>query len=492
MRFLIQKSLFGLAVAALIVGCGTDISGNSSEDPDPGSADFSTFVAIGDSLTAGYKDSALYRDGQKDSFPAILAQQFALAGGGAFTQPLMPVSATGSLTIAANPIPGTNDRLVLVPTGDPDRPAAPVAITPAVATEVGVPPLVGPFNNLGVPAAKSFHVLAANYGDPVGLGMMPPTANPFFVRFAGAVANSIEDDALAQAPTFFTLWLGNNDVLLYAIDGADPTVSNESITPPATFAGAFNILVGNLTAAPATRGVLINIPDVRSIPYFNTVPYNAIPLDQATADFINTQFTLYNLGVQSRVGMEITQVEADQRFISFSEGQNPVVILDKDLTDLTGVLGAAAVSMRQATPNDLVVLPASSKIGEDDGMGGTWGVSAPLLDRDVLTENEADEVEVARLAYNVTIKAAADADPNLAFFDVAGFLIELNENGFSYGSGGVSSTFAQGGAFSLDGIHPTARGYAVIANQIMQVIENAFGANLPPVDPNQYTTVFYQ
>ena len=71
-------------------------------------------------------------------------------------------------------------------------------------------------------------------------------------------------------------------------------------------------------------------------------------------------------------------------------------------------------------------------------------------------------------------------------------LDELNESGISYGSGGVTSEFATGGMFSLDGVHPTARGYAVIANEIMKVIEAGFGATLPPVDPSEFTTVFYQ
>ena len=99
MKHLIQKSLFSLAAATLIVGCGTEISGSFDDEADAGSADFTTFVALGDSLTAGYADGALYRDGQLESLPAILAQQFALAGGGAFTQPLMPVGATGSRLI---------------------------------------------------------------------------------------------------------------------------------------------------------------------------------------------------------------------------------------------------------------------------------------------------------------------------------------------------------------------------------------------------------
>ena len=51
-----------------------------------GSANFSKYVALGNSITAGYADNALYREGQDNSYPSILAHQFALAGGGALVQ----------------------------------------------------------------------------------------------------------------------------------------------------------------------------------------------------------------------------------------------------------------------------------------------------------------------------------------------------------------------------------------------------------------------
>jgi phospholipase/lecithinase/hemolysin len=121
-----------------------------------------------------------------------------------------------------------------------------------------------------------------------------------------------------------------------------------------------------------------------------------------------------------------------------------------------------------------------------------WGVGTALLDTDVLTEYEVGFVETARTAYNVTIQAAADADPNLLLFDADAFFTKLSTTGILYGSGGISSTFAQGGAFSLDGVHPTARGYAVIANEIFKVINAGFGGYIPPVNPSDYSTVFYQ
>ena len=43
-----------------------------------GTADFSNYVALGASFTAGFTDSALFIAAQENSFPNTLAKQFAL------------------------------------------------------------------------------------------------------------------------------------------------------------------------------------------------------------------------------------------------------------------------------------------------------------------------------------------------------------------------------------------------------------------------------
>ena len=90
-----------------------------------------------------------------------------------------------------------------------------------------------------------------------------------------------------------------------------------------------------------------------------------------------------------------------------------------------------------------------------------------MLDADVLTEAEAAMVETARQAYNTAIAGIAAGDDDLLLFDAAALLDELNGGGINYGTGVITSTFATGGGFSLDGIHPTSRGNAVIANAII-------------------------
>jgi len=492
---------------AVISACSSDVSNPpplNSGAASAGDADFSKFVSIGDSLTAGYADGALYFAGQLNSFPSMLATQFADVGGGAFAQPLVadptdpatvPGGNLGGLVLGGNPVlhPVTminlfDNRFVLnTETQSPERleGAGTIEITDLQT---------GAFNNVGVPGAKSFHLLAPAYGDVAGIAVA--TANPYFVRFASSITTTVIADAAAQAPSFVTLWIGNNDVLGFATSGGD---GSDAITPTATFDGAYDGIVATLTGANAdVQGVLINIPDVSTIPFFTTVPHNPVPLDQATADTLNAAFAAYNGGLAAAQGLTlITADEVAQRTINFVEGQNAVVILDEDLTDITGV-NPALVNMRHATASDLVVLPAGGFIGtEDENSAGVtppagkpWGLGTPLGDEDVLIPSEIAAISTAQTAFNTKIKAVADANPNFVFLDAAAIMAELSTTGIDYGTGSINADFATGGAFSLDGVHPTARGYAVIANLIVDAINTGFNANVHKVDPATFPAVF--
>jgi len=490
-------------LAGVILTCAI-MSACSSSDPSPktvgnsgtqsaGDADFTKFVAIGDSLTAGYADGALYLLGQQNSFPNILAQQFAAADSIAvnFAQPLVGGNEGGLLIGGASGV--LENRFALnTDTEKPER----VDGTPTEDV-IGTGLNGTMFNNMGVPGAKSFHLGAPNYGDVAGLNL--GTANPYFVRFSSAPANTmINDAAIMQQPSFYVMWIGNNDVLSYATSGGIgvdrtgdmnvPGYGPDDITDPVVFAGTFAQLVGAFTTVnPTVQGVLINIPDVSTIPYFTTVPYNPVPLDQASANQLNAAYAPYNAGLQQAFdGGAISAEEFAQRTIAFSEGQNAVVIEDETLTNIGAPL------YRQAAASDLIVLPASSKIGTEATPGDpatVWGLGVPLVDGDVLIPSEILAIDTARTAFNITIKAAADNDSNLVFLDAAAIMKQLSETGINYGTGSITSDFATGGAFSLDGVHPTARGYAVIANKIIDVINAGFNANVYRTDPATYPAV---
>ncbi|MBU2921829.1 G-D-S-L family lipolytic protein [Winogradskyella psychrotolerans] len=493
---------------------------NSTEEvvyPDlnPGTADFSNYVAIGNSLTAGFTDNALFIASQENSMPNMLAQKFALAGGGTFTQPLMNDNIGGLLFGGNQNEDGSfGPRLYF----DGSGPAS----LPGMSSTEAFAPSLGSQNNMGVPGAASFHLLYDGYGNPANLVTDPPSANPYFVRMASNPSATVLGDALAQQPTFVSLWIGNNDVLGYATSGGDATLASitPSDGPPGVgFDQTIETIVGALQNA-GVQGVMANIPYVTTIPHFTTVPHN--PLDPTNPDF-GPQIPLLN-SIFGALNPIFEAVDPN-RAIVFSETEaSAVVIRDESLDDISttiidalnasptfpafiaqfGLPAAAAPSVanllgvtygqtRQATADDLLVLPSSSVIGTVNmesvaslmnqglpqalaGQFSVEGVSLPLEDKWVLLPTEQDEINIATDNFNATLEAAATS-AGFAFVDANSLMSQLDNGGYPDGNFILTSSLVSGGAFSLDGVHPTARGYALLANQFMKAIDETYGSN---------------
>jgi len=482
-----------------------------------GEADFSNYVALGNSLTAGYADGALYITGQENSFPNIMAQQFSLVQKtNAFTQPLMADNA-GGLLAGGTQIPGFNNRRVLAVGASGPSPQIYSGMAPT--TDIANV-LSGPFNNMGVPGAKSFHLLAPGYGNIAGL-TPPVTANPYFVRFASSPQTSILADAVSQNPTFFSLFIGNNDVLSYAVSGGtgvdqtgnpDPSsYSSDDITDPQVFASVYSQIVSAMVGAGAD-GVLLNIPDVTTIPYFTTIPNNALVLDAATAanltGFFQAVAGIFAQGaILQGADPAVAQELAAQYALTFTEGPNRFLI-DVPVTQ-TNPLG-----FRQMTQQELLVLTTNQQaLAQGYGsvvltpevmevlgllqMGGQPSAEQAQLvldavsgidDKDVLDDQEIQAIAVATTSYNLAIKSLADAK-GLAFVDINAFLTQVASGGIPFDGGTITSDFVSGGAFSLDGVHPTPRGYAAMANLIIDAVNQKYSSTVPKVNVGNYGTV---
>jgi len=471
-------STFAVSALLFTTSCETDFDTDVKDIVvTNGEADFSRYVALGNSLTSGYRDGTLYLDGQNESFPSMIALQMKLAGGGEFKQPLMPNNVGGFVGL-----PGFTGKLELKMV---DGALSPVANSPAAALDNVA--TGGPYQNMGVPGAKVAHLLAPGYGNPAGLSV--GLANPYFVRFASSGTASVVGDALAQNPTFVSLWIGNNDVLGYATSGGDGT---NPITPVDGAAGVgftstYTALINTIFPSGSNRkGIVANIPNVTSVPFFTRVP--AMPLANLTdtqVSQLNGAYAAYNAGLaQAKSFGLINDAEYQKRLIKFTAGAvaNGAVIVDKDLTAVTGL-----PKYRQTTSKDFILLTASAVLTPQAG-GGT---SVPLEDKLVLTEAEAAKVLAATTAYNSTIKSVAESK-GLAFVDMNAKMNELNSaSGISWNGVKYNATFVTGGTFSLDGVHLTGRGYAIVANEFIKAINNKYKSTLPQVDPNKYSGVTF-
>ena len=281
-----MKTIKYILLSAVLIGFTACSDDEYDYDPSPeplpaltaGTADFSTYVSLGNSLTSGVSDATLFLAAQQNSFPKILSDQFSLLGGGSFTQPLVNDN-FGGLALAGNRISGPR----LVTTGGSPLPLESVIGPVTVTTDIVLNNPTGPFNNMGVPSAASFHLLAPGYGNIANLSA--GLANPYFIRMTGATPDaSIMELAMAQSPSFVTLWIGANDVLGYATGGA----SSGAPTPQPVFDGAIAQIMSALGDA---QGVMANIPNVSDLPYFTTIPNNALALDANSAGLLTGFFS---------------------------------------------------------------------------------------------------------------------------------------------------------------------------------------------------------
>ena len=537
-----NKYIYLAVLAAFgFASCEPEFENEVNADYTAGEADFTSYVAVGNSLTAGYMDGTVYRTGQQYSFPNLLAQKFALVGGGEFTQPSFAddVNNVGGLNLGGFPI--ANTRLII----DASE-SRPENIAGTIGLEVSALQATA-YNNMGVPGAKSFHLVAPGYGNVAGVAL--GQSNPYFVRHATSPSATVLGDAMTKSPTFFTNWIGANDVLSYATNGGaqadgntaaadhnltgntDPTTyGGNDITNAGVFASVYSTLITTLTSGGA-KGVVATVPSVTSIPYFTTVPF--APL---TAQSLGAGLAPEGSDVATQIATgtaAMNQLNAalynnlDAVFTAFGEPNrvnplnpniaNPILIWDVDAADRTaqitgglmlqGVpapvaaeIGAAFGKARQATANDLVVLPASGVIGTPNATASATlvalganinGVSYPMANRWVLTSNERSKVAAATTAYNNAIVSIASAN-DLAIADMNAILNQLVsglriETGQLYTANYFSGPSNEGAVlFSLDGVHPNARGYAVITNEIIKVINRHYKSNLPLYHPSYF------
>lgn len=441
------KIIPAACITLLLFSCKRDLEIPAA---GKGSVDVTKYVAIASSTGAGYADNALYNEAQLTAYPNLLSQQFKLIGGGEFRQPLVDASSVG---IGAS----LNARLTLLPATDcagvislAPQPAAAMGDLSILATPVGQE---GPFNNLSVPGLKSVTTVYPGYGDPNnGVG----NYNPFFTRIASnPQTSSVLSDAAGQQPSFFSLSVGNDDVLAFALSGGTQDAITPLAGPPGFgFNESVDAIVATLTAG-AAKGVILNVPNLSSLPYFTTIPYNGLVLDEANAAALTAAYT--PLG------------------ISFQAGANPFVIEDVE----------APGGMRKINAGEMLLL----SLPQDSLKCAGWGSMKPIPEAYVLKQSEINLIQTAITDYNNKLKTVANAN-NLAFADVNAFFSKA-QTGIMYNGIGLNAQYVSGGIFSLDGINLTPRGNALLANEIINAINTKYGSSIPQLDATKYRSIIF-
>jgi lysophospholipase L1-like esterase len=219
------------------------VAGAGFAQVNTGAANFTTYVAFGDSLTAGYSNGSINERFQRNSYPALIYRQ-ATGKTTGFEQPL--VSAPG--------LPGVLRLTGLFPTMISSTPGTPTLLNAL---------LQRPYNNLAVPGASLHDLLTKTHSTS------PTDPTDLVLRGFGGGTTQLQQ-GLFLKPTFVSLWIGNNDALAAATSGV--AVEGVTLTPAAQFDTEYRAVVNAITTAGVKQLVVANIPDVTSIPFVTTIP----------------------------------------------------------------------------------------------------------------------------------------------------------------------------------------------------------------------------
>jgi lysophospholipase L1-like esterase len=422
-------------LTALVACTNNDIDPSlvSGETPSKGSADFTRYVAVGNSLTAGYADGGVSRESQLNSYPNILAGQFKTVGGGDFIQPLFSeAQANGSGYVRLRKLPASATGL---PTFDTTK--TQLAVRGLSSTGRPLYTLFTDANqNLGVPAIKMADILTPGYGSAAG--------NPYFERLLADKTTTYfqyVSNNLSNA-TFFSCWLGNNDALLYATSGgAGAENTANGLTTTALFTTNFTAMMNKLTEG-GRKGVVVSIPNIVRAPFFTTVT---------------------------------AQVNA----LVASQGRTGLAIQTKN-------------GVRLSTTGDYFLLSVAPFFNTFLAQGVGLSATNPVPDQFVLDASEVQALNSRVSEFNAVMKSQADAK-GAAFVDINGIFQQITQTG-GYVQNGITYTasYIQGGAFGLDGIHLTPAGYALIANEIIKGVNSKYSSTVPQVNPANYRRVLLQ
>ena len=401
--------------------------------PAMAQVDFSRYVALGDSLTAGIASASYMDYYQQRAYPQLLATQ---ANGsflqGPFIAPpgLQPILVLNSLSPLSL---GPTDML---PPTDPfeyfynltlEEPYQNLGISGADTTDL----LTKTGNALNLAAGNLDNV---PYDMTLRIPQVPDPNTGELIDFTAMVA------AISQQPTFLTVWIGSNDVLgavlaATAIDGITMTLVDQFTTD-------YAMLIGGLAQSlPNTDIVVMNIfGNATWIPFTSTVP----------------------------ISTDIPGV-----------GTVPFVGQDGPLE-----------------PGDYLTLPASSLLAQGMGLPVPGSPPLPEnLDLAtgapgvILRADEISTINERIATLNGIIAATAAQFPNVHVFDINPTFTKLVNGEYrSFGGIELNTEFLTGGIFSYDGFHPQNVGQAVVAGELIDFINAEFGADIPQL--NMYDILF--
>jgi lysophospholipase L1-like esterase len=437
----------GAAAALLaLAACGDD---PDLIVPDPVQADagamFNSYVALGNSITAGFQSDGINDSTQQESYARLLADQ--LGTRYEYAELRMP----GCQPPIANPLTGA-------------RVGTTATVNTAGTCSLLLEPAGGPINNVAIPGAAS--------EDPTArTSIASNTITTLILNGQTQVERALDAD-----PTFVTVWIGNNDVLQAAASGMlAPTAGvSRGITDTSTFKLNYRAMLKQLTdSAPALEGALIGVVNTASIPLLFPVgillqsPQAYAAFTQATGGNPATPATSLpihpNCGTAAAPANYLVSFAIAARIAAYRAAGSPAVPPAGTHPALISCGNAVGTPAAGTAVGDIFMLSATEQAT----------LLAAVNSYNTFIKARADSLGWAYVDVNPTLlnaKAAdvAAADPRITTFPRLDLAL-LNPPRSPFGRW-----------ISFDGVHPSGEAHVEIANLVIAAINAKYGTTITP------------
>ena len=448
MRRIRFRLLLALIVLPLMAACAdedqTPLGPVTPTLPEPGGALFERYVALGNSITAGYQAGGIVAPLQAQSYAAILAMKAGLEIGTGFYLPL------------------------LVGPGCPQPFVAP--LTPAPAAPAGSPCfLVNPLpegpvgRNLAVPGALIEDLFTVPQNSTLPLYRLITRGEP--------QVQVMED----SDPSFVSVWVGNNDALAAAVGGVlgpQSAGGDSTLTPLSDFQARVDALAQEIDAAGAQGAALIGVVDaVLAAPILQPGAYFFLARD-ATGNFngkpVNnncspvTALGQPNPLAANMVSFQVVgvasfpEINCDPNAYPVGDPRRGVYLLDtsEQVVVRTRIAAYNAALAAAADANGWVYVDPNA-------------VVAPYL--------QAQDAQ-GRFQFIRKCQLLASAATPAAFQQAVVLSCPVPNSG-------ATEPFAAPGFFgsliSFDGVHPSGATHVIMANALAAAINAEYGTALP-------------
>ncbi len=394
-----------------------------AESHPPG--DLSKLVVVGDSLSAGVQNFSLLDTQQPNGYASLIASQAHVR----LKLPLVPFPGAPNVLqlTSLNPLTiiPVDGSLPPIPRDKPCTQPTNLAV-PGVTLEQALTLVPGGTPTPLDATAQLSTNLVLGFPNPFGPHLPAPYTCP------GTPTQPLTQiqQAVALNPTTVIDYLGNNDALVPALTGALNT-----LTPLSSFANSYDQVLDALEKTHATI-ITATIPDVTKVPYFTSVS---------------------TIAAEAHLPVGIVAAKL---------GVGP-----HDLLRPTATPFALSILSNQVQGP----LPQTCRLP----LPGLPAADIPC----VLTAKDAELVRLTIDAYNIVILFESITH-GATLVDIHALVDRIASTGVNADNKHLTTGFL-GGLFSLDGVHPTNTGYAVIANAFIERMNASFGSGIPLVNVNR-------